>query len=168
LDRLWAPWRIGYIVGDKPEGCVFCTKIEHNDDEHNHVLWRGEHNVVMLNTYPYNSGHLMVVPDAHVPDLVDLSPEARAEMWQLTLLATETLKRALYCQGVNIGVNMGAAAGAGIGDHLHLHVVPRWNGDTNYMTATAGTRVVPQSLEDSYRQLQPVMVELAGEILGSA
>ena len=167
MDRLWAPWRIGYVAGDRPEGCVFCDKIESGDDEHNYVLHRGQHNVVMLNTYPYNSGHLMVVSNAHVADLVELDPEALAEMWRLALLAGETLKRGLHCQGLNIGLNVGQAAGAGIGDHIHLHVVPRWNGDTNYITTCAEVRVVPQGLEDSYRQLEPVMAELAAEMFGS-
>lgn len=163
---MWAPWRIGYVTGERPQGCVFCDIIGATDDERNHVLYRREHNVVMLNAYPYSSGHVMVVPYAHLADLADLSPEARAEMWELTLLVTETLKTALGCQGLNIGVNLGQAAGAGIDDHMHLHVVPRWNGDTNFMSAVADTRVTPQSLDDSFRQLQPVINELAVKILG--
>jgi ATP adenylyltransferase len=158
---MWAPWRIGYVIGERPEGCVFCHKIQSDDDEGNHVLLRGKQNLVMLNTYPYNSGHLMVVPKAHVGDLEDLSREAVAELWELTELAVRTLRRALYPEGINIGMNVGEAAGAGIGDHLHMHIVPRWNGDTNYMTTVAETRVVPQSLEDSYNQLKPVIDELA-------
>ncbi|MCD6359301.1 MAG: HIT domain-containing protein [Armatimonadetes bacterium] len=164
MERMWAPWRIGYVTGERREGCVFCDKVQSDDDEHNHVLHRGAHNVVMLNTYPYNSGHLMVVPVAHVAELGDLSPEARAEMWELALLACRTLERALNCQGLNMGMNIGGAAGAGICDHIHLHIVPRWNGDTNYMTTCAETRVVPQSLDASYQQLQPVMQELAAEM----
>ena len=164
---MWAPWRIGYVAGDRPDGCVFCDKIKADDDERNHVLYRGRFNVVMLNTYPYNSGHLMVVPVDHVCDLLDLGPEARAEMWELALLGSETLKRTLHAQGLNLGLNIGHAAGAGIQDHIHLHIVPRWNGDTNYMTACADTRVVPQSLDDSYRQLQPAMQALAAELLGT-
>jgi len=163
---MWAPWRIGYVAGERPEGCVFCNKISSDDDEANHVLYRGRYNVVMLNTFPYNSGHLMVVSMAHSAELTDLEPGARAEMWELALLGCETLKCALQCQGLNVGLNMGGAAGAGIQDHLHLHVVPRWHGDTNYMTACAETRVVPQGLDASYQQLQPVMQELAAEMLG--
>ena len=166
LKLMWAPWRIGYVTGERSQGCVFCDMIRAAKDERNHVLYRGEHNVVMLNAYPYSSGHVMVVPCAHVADLADLSPEARAEMWELTLLATETLKAALGCQGLNIGVNLGQAAGAGIDDHMHLHVVPRWSGDTNFMSAVADPRVAPQGLDDSFRQLQPVMHELAAKILG--
>ncbi|MGI5819968.1 MAG: HIT family protein [Armatimonadota bacterium] len=157
---MWAPWRIGYVTGDRPDGCVFCAKIEADDDDTNHVLHRGEHNAILLNTYPYNSGHLMVVPNAHVANLTDLSPEAGCELWALTDLAVRTLKQALQPQGLNIGMNLGQAAGAGIGDHIHMHIVPRWSGDTNYMTTVAQTRVVPQSLEDSYQQLLPVIRKL--------
>lgn len=158
---MWAPWRIGYVAGERPDGCVFCLKIDEDDDHNNHLLFRGEQNVVLLNTYPYNSGHLMVVPFAHVGKLEELSREASRELWELTGLAVRTVEQALHAHGVNIGMNLGAPAGAGIGDHLHMHIVPRWNGDTNYMTTVADTRVVPQSLEDSYRQLKPVMDQLA-------
>lgn len=161
MRRMWAPWRIGYVAGERPEGCVFCIKIESDDDEANHLLFRGEQNVVILNTYPYNSGHLMVVPYAHVGNIEDLSAEATGELWNLTELAVRTLKRALNAQGLNVGMNLGDAAGAGIGDHLHMHIVPRWNGDTNYMTTVADTRVVPQSMEESFRQLKPVLDKLA-------
>ena len=136
-------------------------KIQSDEDEKNHVLHRGEHNAILLNTYPYNSGHVMVVPNAHVGELTDLTPEAGCELWDLTTLAVQALKRTLYPQGLNIGMNLGHAAGAGIGDHIHMHIVPRWSGDTNYMTTVAQTRVVPQSLEDSDRQLRPVFAELA-------
>ncbi|MBD3291714.1 MAG: HIT domain-containing protein [Armatimonadia bacterium] len=161
MERMWAPWRIGYVTGDRPDGCVFCMKIQSDDDEENQVLHRGEHCAILLNTYPYNSGHVMVVPNAHVGELTDLSHEAGCELWDLTELAVKALKHALYPQGLNIGMNLGQAAGAGIGDHIHMHIVPRWSGDTNYMTTVAQTRVVPQSLEDSYEQLRPVIAELA-------
>ncbi|MGD9498445.1 MAG: HIT domain-containing protein [Armatimonadota bacterium] len=158
---MWAPWRIGYVAGDRPSGCVFCRKVEANDDEAEFVLFRGKHTAVVLNTYPYNSGHLMVVPYAHVAELWDLTSEAHEELWELTRLAAQALRQALSPQGMNIGMNIGQAAGAGISDHLHMHIVPRWQGDTNYMTSVAETRVVPQSLEDSFRQLRPVIAELA-------
>jgi len=158
---MWAPWRIGYVTGDKPSGCVFCAKIDANEDDHYFVLYRGEHNIIVLNTYPYNSGHLMVVPNQHVADVTDLPAQALAELWELTGLAVRALKEALAPQGLNIGMNLGQAAGAGISDHLHMHIVPRWHGDTNFMTSCAETRVVPQSLEDSYGQLRPVVQRLA-------
>ncbi len=161
MQRMWAPWRIGYIVGDRQADCVFCRKIESDDDEGNHVLLRGEQNVILLNTYPYNSGHLMVVPHEHVGILVDLPIETQVELWKLTELAVRALSEALYPEGFNIGMNIGQAAGAGISDHLHMHIVPRWSGDTNYMTAVAETRVVPQSLDDSFQQLKPIIDRLA-------
>ena len=157
---MWAPWRIGYVAGERPDGCVFCAKIHSDQDVDNQVLHRGEHCAILLNTYPYNSGHLMVVPHMHTGDLADLSPEAGRELWELTELAARAVRRALHAQGINIGMNLGDAAGAGICDHIHMHIVPRWSGDTNYMTTVAQTRVVPQSLEDSYSQLQPIIAEL--------
>jgi len=160
---MWAPWRMGYVVGEKPCACVFCRKIESNEDEAQFVLYRGEHCAIVLNTFPYNSGHVMVVPFEHVAEMASLSAEASAELWELTRLAVHALKEALGWQGVNIGMNLGEAAGAGVKDHMHMHIVPRWHGDTNYMTACAETRVVPQSLEDSYRQLQPVVQRLAAQ-----
>ncbi len=160
---MWAPWRIDYVTGDRPSGCVFCAKTKANEDDRHFVLYRGERNIIVLNTYPYNSGHLMVVPDEHVGELTELSPEVRSELWELTGLAVRALKEALAPHGLNIGMNLGEAAGAGISDHLHMHIVPRWHGDTNYMTSCAETRVVPQSLEDSYRQLRPVVQRLASE-----
>lgn len=148
------------MTGDRPDGCVFCMKIQSDDDDENQVLHRGRYNAILLNTYPYNSGHVMVVPNDHIGELTDLSPEAGCELWELTDLAVRALKRELYPQGLNLGMNLGQAAGAGIGDHIHMHIVPRWSGDTNYMTTVAQTRVVPQSLEDSYEQLRPVFEEL--------
>ena len=163
MERMWAPWRICYVAGERPDGCVFCAKVQSNEDDAQFVLYRGKRCIIVLNTYPYNSGHLMVVPDEHVGDLMALSEDAYAELWQLTRLAGRALKQALGWQGLNIGMNLGEAAGAGISDHIHMHVVPRWYGDTNYMTACAETRVVPQSLADSFCQLRPVIEQLAAE-----
>ncbi len=166
---MWAPWRIGYVAGDRPSGCVFCRKIHSDRDDENLVLYRGEHCAIILNTFPYNSGHLMVVPNMHVGDLEELDAATTRELWELATFAARVLKEALYWEGLNIGLNLGEAAGAGISDHLHLHIVPRWNGDTNYMTAVAETRVVPQSLEESYRQLRSVVDRLTSmETPGSA
>jgi ATP adenylyltransferase len=157
---MWAPWRFGYVTGERPDDCVFCAKINSDEDAENHILHRGEHCVIMLNRYPYNSGHLMVVPNEHVGDICDLTADAADELWALTGVAVETVRRALKAQGINLGMNLGEAAGAGICDHIHMHIVPRWSGDTNYMTTVSQTRVVPQSLEDSYNQLRPVVEEL--------
>ena len=160
MEHMWAPWRIGYVAGARVEGCVLCEKAREEDAEH--VVFRGKHNYVLLNAYPYNSGHLMVVPYAHVADLTELDEATSCEMMALAQACIRAFRRCLYPQGINLGMNMGKAAGAGIDEHIHLHVVPRWAGDTNFMTTTADTRVVPQSLEDSACQLKPLIEEEAG------
>ena len=156
---MWAPWRIGYVAGAKAEGCVLCEKAREADAEH--VVYRGERNYVLMNAFPYNSGHLMVVPYEHVADLTDLDEAAVCEMMALAQACIRAVRRCMFPQGVNLGMNIGKAAGAGIDEHIHLHIVPRWAGDTNFMTATANTRVVPQSLEDSACQLRPLIEEEA-------
>ncbi len=133
------------------------------EEEAERVLYRGERCYVLLNAYPYNSGHLMVAPRAHVADLADLDPETCAEMMCLAQLCVRALKRCLGPHGFNIGLNLGKAAGAGIDEHLHLHVVPRWSGDTNFMSALADTRVVPQSLDDTARMIRPLIQEEAAK-----
>ncbi len=163
MDHLWAPWRIDYVAGEKPEGCILCQKLQQETDENNYILYRGEHSFIILNTFPYNSGHLMVVPHNHVGRLVDLSPAQIAEMMQLTQVCIQVLREALSADGINLGMNIGAAAGAGIDDHVHMHIVPRWQGDTNYMTVMAQTRVVPQSLTETAQQLRPLIVQAAQE-----
>jgi ATP adenylyltransferase len=153
LDRLWAPWRIGYVLSDKPEGCIFCDKPLAGDDAANHIVWRGERAFVMLNMYPYNNCHMLIAPFAHVADLEALSPETLLELMTLSQKAVHALKTHLSPHGVNLGVNLGEVAGAGVADHLHMHVVPRWSGDTNFMTVTADTRVISQSLDEAYKIL---------------
>ncbi len=148
MDHLWAPWRMQYVTGEKAEGCVFCAAPGMPEDAGAHVLYRGEHNYVILNRFPYNSGHLMVVPYEHMRDFAALSPAQLAEMMDLAQAVIEAYKVCLRPEGVNLGMNLGQAAGAGIDDHVHLHLVPRWCGDTNFTTTVGDTRVVPQSLED--------------------
>jgi ATP adenylyltransferase len=150
MDTLWAPWRIGYVTGQKPAGCVFCTKPEQQLDRQNLILFRGTSCFVILNLFPYNNGHLMVVPFEHVAGVEDLSTETIGEMMALTQRSVGVLREKLRPMAFNIGINQGAAAGAGVADHVHLHVVPRWVGDTNFMPVLADTRVMPQSLESSY------------------
>ena len=162
-DRLWAPWRVEYVTGQRPSGCVFCQKLASEDDATNHVLYRGQHNAVLLNTYPYNSGHLLVLPYVHVADLLELPQETRADMMALAAVAARALKQVFHYDGLNLGMNIGEAAGAGISEHVHLHLVPRWNGDTNFMATLAGTRVVPQSLDDTFELLAPALQEAAAE-----
>jgi ATP adenylyltransferase len=154
-DRLWAPWRMRYVQGErKEEGCIFCLAAESGDDEARLVLHRGERCLVMLNAFPYNTGHLMVSPLRHVASIEDLGDDELLELMRLTRRALRTLREAYRPDGLNLGVNEGEVAGAGFAGHVHLHVVPRWAADSNFMAVTADTRVLPQSLEDSYAQLR--------------
>ena len=156
-ERLWAPWRYDYVTspGDGNEGCVFCGIGESDTsmDRENLVLHRGEYAFVVLNRYPYINGHLMIVPFRHVPDLSSLESVERTEIMELALQAEKALKQGMKCQGINGGWNIGSAGGAGIPGHFHLHMLPRWNGDTNFMSTVGAIRVVSQSLERAHRQL---------------
>lgn len=155
MNRIWSPWRMEYILDDKPEGCIFCTKPQEQDDIGNLILHRGEHCYVMLNRYPYNNGHLMVIPYRHVDTPRDLSPEALAEMMALVNTSLEVLEETMHPDGYNVGMNLGASAGAGIKDHVHMHVVPRWTGDTSFMPVIGDTRVIVESLRACYDKLKP-------------
>jgi ATP adenylyltransferase len=157
---LWAPWRMGYINGEKEDGCLFCRKAEGLDDVADHVVARGERSFVLLNLFPYNSGHLMVAPYRHTGELEDLAPEEIADLMALVRKAVEVLKNCLRPEGFNVGFNLGKAAGAGIVDHIHLHIVPRWQGDTNFMPVISDTRVVPQALDDTGRLLRDAFAKL--------
>lgn len=154
-DVLWAPWRMAYIASEKNAGCIFCEKPRQQCDKANYILWRGRTAFVMLNRYPYNNAHLMVVPQAHVASLTKLDTSERAELIELTAMCEAVLQRALHPDGLNLGINLGAAAGAGIAEHLHLHIVPRWQGDTNFMTVVSEMRVIPQHLDHTYHMLVP-------------
>ncbi len=155
-ERLWAPWRSGYVSGTEPKDtrCIFCVKPAEDRDAENYILWRGELVFVILNAYPYNNGHLMVVPYEHNGDLTAADPRALAEVMAVSRRCVAVLYECLRPAGYNLGMNLGAPAGAGVADHLHLHIVPRWTGDTNFMTVLADTRVLPQSLRDSYNTLK--------------
>lgn len=158
LQRLWAPWRFGYLLGEDPiEGCPFCVIPARptEDDRASLVVHRGERAYVLFNAYPYNPGHLMVVPYAHVADLEDLDAETSAELWQLSCRSVEVLRARVGAQGVNLGMNLGAAAGAGIAEHLHVHAVPRWVGDTNFISVVGAARVLPRALEEMYDEIAP-------------
>ncbi len=147
---------------DPGEGCIFCRKANGSDDAAEHVLHRGQHVFVTLNLYPYNNGHLMVVPYTHAARLVDLSDEAAAEIMRITQQAIRVLRTAYNPQGFNIGMNIGSAAGAGIAEHLHQHIVPRWSGDTNYMTVLGSTRTIPEWIDETYQRLSPLWHQIAG------
>lgn len=158
LQRLWAPWRYGYVAGeDQVEGCPFCVLPARDpaEDRRTLILHRSEHNFVIFNAYPYNPGHLMVVPYAHVADLEDLDAQVAADMWQLGQRAVTVLKGRVEAQGINLGMNLGDVGGAGIAEHLHLHVIPRWVGDTNFIATVGAARVLPVALEELYDVVAP-------------
>ncbi len=157
MQHLWSPWRMSYITATKQEkGCVFCNALTEPDGPKNWIIARGTRAFVILNRYPYTSGHLMVLPYKHTSTLAKLDPETRAEIMELTTQVTQVLQTVYNPQGFNIGVNQGEAAGAGIAPHIHMHVVPRWMGDTNFMTAVGGTRVMPEALADTWRRIKEV------------
>ena len=147
---LWAPWRIEYIRGEKEAECFLCRMISETTDRENLILLRGKTCIVLMNRYPYNSGHLLVTPIRHIASLEDRTTEEILEMETLTALAVSVLRETLDPQGFNIGINLGAAAGAGLEDHLHQHIVPRWVGDTNFMPVLAGPHVMPEALDATY------------------
>jgi ATP adenylyltransferase len=153
-ERLWAPWRFSYIEGDKESGCIFVDLPAQQDDRKNLILHRGKTAFVILNAFPYNNGHLMVAPYRHTADMADLTDEELLEINSLIRDCIRWLSTAYRPEGFNVGANLGKAAGAGIESHLHWHVVPRWNGDTNYMPVIGDVRVLPQSLEESYDRLR--------------
>ena len=156
MDYLWAPWRMEYILAPKPQGCIFCQKPRQNSDRENLILLRAESCFVIMNYYPYNNGHLMIVPYRHLAHLHDLSEQEQREMMAVLTRCSDVLSRAMKPEGLNIGMNLGKTAGAGIDDHLHFHIVPRWNGDTNYMPIVGHTRVLPQGLFETWDQLRPL------------
>jgi ATP adenylyltransferase len=154
FDILWAPWRMEYILREEEAGCIFCVKPGEANDRENLILHRGETCFVIMNRYPYNNGHLMVVPFRHVAHLADLNGDERLEMMSLTADCVNALSAAIRAQGFNIGMNLGAIAGAGIDDHLHMHVVPRWEADTNFMPVIGHTKVVSEGLWETYDRLK--------------
>ena len=156
-QRLWAPWRLEYIKGPKPDECIFCSAASSDDDAASYVVARGEHCFVMLNAYPYNNGHVMVAPYAHVPSIEQLDDAGLLDLMHLTRRSLAAIRESYSPEGFNMGVNQGKVAGAGVEDHVHLHVVPRWAADTNFMPVIGNTRVLPQSLEDSYTTLSGLL-----------
>jgi ATP adenylyltransferase len=154
MKRLWTPWRINYIRAPAPTGCIFCDKPQENKDAENFILFRGKLNFVILNIYPYNPGHLMVVPYRHLGRLEDMSAAERGEHYELVTRAVSILREGCRTENFNIGMNLGRTAGAGIDNHIHTHVVPRWNGDSNFMPVVGETRIISESLEDIYQRLK--------------
>lgn len=162
MDRLFSPWRMTYITSTgEPRACVFCEARDASGPE-SLLLYRGRDCFVVLNLYPYNNGHLMVVPNRHIAALSDASAEERCELMELTRVAEQALAELYRPQGLNVGMNLGRAAGAGVVDHLHVHVVPRWLGDANFMSVVGDTRVLPEDLATTVARLRPVFERIAG------
>lgn len=154
MKRIWAPWRIQFIRTKKPKGCFLCENSGQNDDVQNCILYRGSKNFVILNGYPYNPGHLMVAPYRHVADLEDFTGEERNEHFEIVSQCVKVLRQEYNSEGFNIGMNLRGVSGAGIADHVHTHIVPRWQGDTNFMPVLADVKVLPEALTETYERLK--------------
>lgn len=165
MERLWAPWRIRYIkaFGTSGDECIFCTKPAEHRDEENFILFRGAQTFVILNIFPYNSGHIMVAPYRHVDTLERLSDEELTELFKITQVSLRALRETFRPHGFNVGLNIGRTAGAGFEGHIHVHIVPRWNGDTNFMPVIADTKVIPEALEETYQNLRPALLKALEE-----
>lgn len=160
MDWLWSPWRYRYVTAaPRTDGCLFCGKAAASpaSDEAELILLRGERNLVLLNLYPYTSGHVMIVPYEHVATLSEARPETLAEMMTLAQRVEGALRRVYQAHGLNVGMNLGQAAGAGVAGHIHLHLLPRWFGDVNFMTTVGETRVLPEDLAETYRKLKAAL-----------
>lgn len=157
MERIWAPWRTVYIGKDHGTTCIFCEKLNSDRDEENYLLLRGNKTFVILNLYPYNNGHLLVAPKRHVGDIVELNEDETKELFEMTQRMVRLLRTAFNPDGFNIGVNLGKIAGAGIPGHFHIHIVPRWSGDTNFMPVLGDVRVISEALDTTYRKLKVVL-----------
>ncbi len=158
MERLWAPWRLAYIqdLYPQPSGCFLCQAWAAAGEEEDHlVLARRQNAFVIMNRFPYNNGHLMVAPGRHIGEMEDVTADESAELWHLATTCKRVLAAEMNAQGANIGINQGRCAGAGVTDHIHIHIVPRWEGDTNYMPILSDVKVMPQLLCESYEQLRP-------------
>jgi ATP adenylyltransferase len=162
MDYLWTPWRYRYVSDpNKNDRCIFCDALAANDDPGTGIIERGAKNFVILNRYPYTTGHLMIVPYAHIPDLASADADTLAEMMRVAQRAQKALEKTYRPEGFNLGINLGRAAGAGVTGHLHLHVLPRWAGDANFMTVTGETRVEPEELSTTFTRLRAALAEVS-------
>lgn len=161
MDTIFAPWRMRYIAGEKDEGCVFCKCSVRCD---NYVLYEGRNVFVMMNKFPYISGHLMIIPNRHIAKYEELSQAERKEMFNLLETSFKALREAMNPSGFNVGMNIGKAAGAGIEEHIHLHVIPRWEGDTNFMSVVGNVRVIPEDVETTAEKLAPLFKKYHQEV----
>jgi ATP adenylyltransferase len=161
VKTLWAPWRMEYILSDQKGGeCIFCTDEDRSEDETRLILHVGSLSMVMMNRYPYINGHLLVAPVRHIPRMDALSNEEMLDLMVMVRESMGILKRIMNPEGFNVGLNLGRVAGAGVEEHMHFHIVPRWNGDTNYMTVFGEVRVIPEHIDETYRKLLPLFQEL--------
>ena len=165
MKQLWAPWRMEYILNeiDKTEECIFCRFPQENNDEKYLIVYRSPLSFVILNKFPYNNGHLLVVPYQHTGDILELSEDIMIDLQRTIRKSVRVLRNVMQPHAMNIGMNLGRSAGAGIDTHLHYHIVPRWDGDTNFMPVVAGTKVVSESLRASWKKLQSEFQRLSGE-----
>ena len=162
MDRLWTPWRYRYVSSAQPKGgCIFCEKAASSDDRGNYIVLRAERNFLILNLYPYTSGHLMIAPYEHVATLAEAHPDTLQEMMLLSARAEKALGQLYRPDGFNIGMNVGESAGAGVAGHIHMHVLPRWTGDGSFMTTVAETRVLPETLDTTYDRVKTALTGLS-------
>lgn len=169
MNRLWAPWRMKYIQDiDKEEeqGCIFCKKPSQSNDRDNLLLFRGKKCFVLMNLFPYNNGHLMIIPYKHTSDILSLDKETSDELWELLCISRKILSDTIKPDAFNIGMNIGRVAGAGIDQHVHMHIVPRWNGDTNFIPVIGETKVISQALWETYDSLYPHFKDFNGNFRG--
>ena len=154
MEQLWAPWRMEYIQMKKPEGCILCELPGQDNDVANYILYRGDKNFIIMNSYPYNPGHLMIAPYRHAASLEELTGEERHEHFDIVSRSIRVLRQVFSPGGFNLGINIGKVAGAGIEGHIHTHIVPRWQGDNNFMPVISNVRVVPEALAETYKKLE--------------
>ncbi|WP_066637356.1 HIT family protein [Desulfolucanica intricata] len=159
MDRIWAPWRTVYIGKDHGDACIFCEKLESNEDAKNYTILRGDKTFVIMNLYPYNNGHLLIAPKRHVGDLTELEPDEVLELGQMTQRMVKLLRSAFNPDGFNVGANLGKIAGAGIPGHFHIHVVPRWAGDNNFMPVIGDVRVISEGMDMTYKKIMDALAK---------
>jgi len=161
MQVIWAPWRMDYILSDdKKGGCIFCPGDDREKDQARLILYVGSMTTVLMNRFPYINGHLLVAPIRHIPELEGLSNEESMDLLLMVKKSVDILKKVMVPEGFNIGLNLGRVAGAGVEEHMHFHIVPRWNGDTNYMTVLGDVRVIPEHIDETYRKLRPYFENL--------
>ena len=154
MEKIFAPWRIRYVRMPKTEGCIFCEFPKRGDDKKHLIVFRGKKGFIIMNAYPYNPGHVMIAPYRHVPSIENLNEDELLDVMKLTNIAIKAIRVTMNPDGFNVGINLGRVAGAGVEGHVHIHVVPRWDGDTNFMPVLADVKVIPQALEESYEELK--------------